>query len=81
MRLLAVPNWSFGRGPTLLGSFEDALAKADVKVHYARSDVDHNRTVTAFSGDEEAVDTALRSLCELAFGWIDMTHHQGVHPG
>ena len=80
MRLLAVPNWSFGRGPSILGSFQDALAAAGVAVHYAQSDPDHNRTVTAFSGEAHAVDAALRSLCELAFGWIDMTQHQGVHP-
>jgi glutamate formiminotransferase len=80
MRLLAVPNWSFGRGASLLGSFREALAEAGVTVHYAESDVDHNRTVTAFSGNAEAVVAALHRLCELAFGWIDMTEHHGVHP-
>lgn len=80
MRLLAVPNWSFGRGPSLLGSFQEVLEGAGVVVHYAQSDVDHNRTVTAFSGEVESVERALRRLCELAFGLIDMTQHEGVHP-
>lgn len=80
MRLLAVPNWSFGRGPSLLGSFQEVMFDAGVKVHYAQSDVDHNRTVTAFSGESEAVEKALWRLCELAFGMIDMNLHEGVHP-
>lgn len=80
MRLLAVPNWSFGRGASLLGSFQEILFDAGVTVHYAQSDVDHNRTVTAFSGDGDAVERALRGLCELAFGFIDMNLHEGVHP-
>lgn len=80
MRLLAVPNWSFGRGPSLLGSFQEVMLGAGVVVHYAESDVDHNRTVTAFSGEIDSVERALRRLCELAFGLIDMRQHDGVHP-
>ncbi|AIE85635.1 hypothetical protein [Fimbriimonas ginsengisoli] len=80
MRVLTVPNWSFGRGPSLLGSFQEELSTADVRVHYTVSDVDHNRTVTAFSGDVAAVESTLLRLCDLAFGWIDMRDHVGVHP-
>lgn len=80
MRLLAVPNWSFGRGPTLVGSFRDTLESYGLKVHFAEGDVDHNRTVTAFSGPPTVVATALLELAEMAFGFIDMRTHQGVHP-
>jgi glutamate formiminotransferase len=80
MRLLAVPNWSFGRNKHLLRLFQDALDDADVFVHYCQGDVDHNRTVTAFSGEPQAIETALHALCALAFDVIDLNRHVGVHP-
>ncbi len=80
MRLLTVPNWSFGRNQTLLRRFEQALTRPDIRVHYLQGDVDHNRTVTAFSGDEQPVLEALYELCEHAFETIDLERHVGVHP-
>jgi glutamate formiminotransferase len=80
MRILTIPNWSFGRDASLLDKFEEALALAGVTVHYAASDADHNRTVTAFSGELAQVETGLMALCELAFQFIDMRTHRGVHP-
>jgi glutamate formiminotransferase len=80
MRILAVPNWSFGRNTPLLNQFRATLAAADVVTHYCESDVDHNRTVTAFSGDELEIRETLLKLCELAFATIDLRHHIGVHP-
>jgi glutamate formiminotransferase len=80
MRLLAVPNWSFGRNTLLLDRFKQVLESADVVTHYCESDVDHNRTVTAFSGGEEEVRQTLLALCDLAFDSIDLRNHVGVHP-
>src|SRR5580658_1670894 len=80
MRLLAVPNWSFGRNQVLLRSFRDILESHALVIHYCAGDVDHNRTVTAFSGSEEAVGDALMDLCEVAFDVIDLNRHVGVHP-
>lgn len=80
MRLLTVPNWSFGREAGLLGRFESALASFGVGVHYVASDDDHNRTVTAFSGDVVQIEEALFALAEIAFPAIDMRLHRGVHP-
>lgn len=80
MRLLAVPNWSFGRNNVLLRQFNDVLADAQVIVHYCQGDVDHNRTVTAFSGEPSAVESAVLALCALAFETIDLNRHVGVHP-
>jgi len=80
MRILTVPNWSFGRGPSLLGSLKEAMAWAEVSVHYAASDYDHNRTVTAFSGTPAALEDALIRMAELVFGWVDLRGHDGVHP-
>jgi glutamate formiminotransferase len=80
MRLLAVPNWSFGRNTHLLRQFKDVLETADVFVHYCQGDVDHNRTVTAFSGEPEVVESTILTLCSLAFDTIDLNRHVGVHP-
>lgn len=80
MRVLTVPNWSFGRDSDLLSRFRETLEGRGLEVHSLQSDVDHNRTITAFSGDTEDVFAALERLCELAFDRIDLNRHVGVHP-
>ena len=80
MRLLTVPNWSFGRNTPLLHQFREVLSNPKVVVHYCQGDVDHNRTVTAFSGTPAALLEALVKLCDLAFDAIDLNRHLGVHP-
>jgi glutamate formiminotransferase len=80
MRVLTVPNWSFGRNRTLLRRFETILSRSDLKVHFLAGDVDHNRTVSAFSGEERPVLDALLELSAEAFDAIDLSHHMGVHP-
>ncbi|MFI5386808.1 MAG: hypothetical protein ACHQ50_11885 [Fimbriimonadales bacterium] len=80
MRVLTVPNWSFGRDGDLLNRFRETLEERGLSLHYLQGDVDHNRTVSAFSGEGEAVFGALERLCELAFDRIDLNHHVGVHP-
>ncbi len=79
-RLLTVPNWSFGRDRKLLLAFEETILRAGLRLHYCASDVDHNRTVSAFSGDPSRVFKTLSELCELAFDVIDLNRHVGVHP-
>lgn len=79
-RILTVPNWSFGRDRRLLSDVQDLLVAHDVRVHFARSDVDHNRTVTAFSGGADAVHRALISVAERVLPGIDLNRHVGVHP-
>ncbi len=80
MRVLTVPNWSFGRNKALLRRFESILTRSDLKVHFLESDMDHNRTVSAFSGEEKPVQEALLELAAEAFDTIDLNHHLGVHP-
>lgn len=80
MRLLAVPNWSFGPASGLLPSFRATLEALGVAIHYVQGDVDHNRTVTAFSGESDQVVEGLRRLMALAATSIDMNEHRGVHP-
>ena len=80
MKLLTVPNWSFGRDKDLLRLFEDLLTGWGLDVHFLESDVDHNRTVSAFSGEPERVFERLERLAEAAFERIDLNRHVGVHP-
>ena len=80
MRVLTVPNWSFGRDTDLLRKFEKVLDHRDLSVHYLQPDVDHNRTVSAFSGEFDLVEQKLFELAELAFDRIDLNRHTGVHP-
>jgi glutamate formiminotransferase len=80
MELLTVPNWSFGRDKDLLEIFNDLLDGWGLNIHFLESDVDHNRTVSAFSGEPELVFERLERLCEAAFERIDLQRHTGVHP-
>ena len=80
MRVLTVPNWSFGRDSALLRQFRDVLELHDLQIHYLKSDVDHNRSVSGFSGDSSTVRDALIDLCVLGFPRIDLNRHVGVHP-
>ena len=79
-RILCVPNWSEGRKPELLSSIHEVIEKNDVVFHFAGSDFDHNRTVTAFSGKPEDVKQTFFDLCEIILPGIDMQKHEGVHP-
>lgn len=78
--VLTIPNWSFGRNRFLRDRFQEILADPRLTVHYLQGDIDHNRTVTAFSGPFSAVEDALFDLATSAFEAIDLNHHLGVHP-
>lgn len=80
MRILTVPNWSFGRDSDLLRRFGEVLERTELDVHYLKGDVDHNRTVSAFSGESSSVFRTLIELARLALDRIDLNHHVGVHP-
>ena len=75
-----MPNWSFGRDRRLLAECRDVLASLALKVHYCESDVDHNRTVTAFSGDLDLVEKGFFLLSDMILPGIDLNRHAGVHP-
>ncbi len=80
MRVLTVPNLSFGRSSILLTRFDEILGSRNVKKHYLAGDVDHNRTVAAFSGEFDEVESTLFALAEVALPEIDLRHHEGQHP-
>ena len=80
MKVLAVPNWSFGRDNGLLRAMRDLLEEEGAEIHFLKGDVDHNRTVSAFSGSAEQVRAWLTKLAELALPSIDLNRHLGCHP-
>ncbi|MBC8064909.1 MAG: hypothetical protein H7Y17_08775 [Chlorobia bacterium] len=80
MRLLTVPNWSFGREKTLVRQFKEILSHPLVTLHYCAADVDHNRTVTAFSAEEDVLADRIMRLAMATFESIDLNKHIGVHP-
>lgn len=78
--LLTIPQWSLGRDRVLTSAVEDLIRGANVRFHYCRSDVDLNRTVTAFSGKPKHVVGTLFELCALYFDRIDLNRHVGAFP-
>lgn len=80
MPVLCVPNWSFGRERTVVREVKDLMAALPVRFHYCESDIDHNRTVTAFSGTPDKVESALFALADKILPTIDLNRHVGVHP-
>lgn len=80
MRILASPQWSFGRDRALLHEFEEILQLFRLDIHYLQSEHDHNRTVSTFSGDAVSVFEAMERLCVAALPRIDLQRHMGVFP-
>ncbi|MBS1717045.1 MAG: hypothetical protein JSS72_04870 [Armatimonadetes bacterium] len=74
------PNWSFGRNRFLAHRFGEILESSGVTVYYCQGDVDHNRTVTAYSGLPDQLEAVTMELAKEAFAAIDLNHHVGVHP-
>ncbi|HLO99317.1 MAG TPA: hypothetical protein VK171_12030 [Fimbriimonas sp.] len=79
VRALAVPNWSFYE-PELAARAERLLVAQGCRVHYCQGDIDHQRTVTGFSGPLATVSESLIKLCELLLPSIDLSGPHGVHP-
>lgn len=79
MRLLAVPNWSHA-DKELLNRMRFIAEVAGVKIHYWQGDVDHQRSVTAFSEHYDTVLATMLELAELVKGEVNLDGHRGVHP-
>ncbi len=80
MKVLTVPNWSIGRERSVVRQMRDILEAAPVTLHYCQPDIDHNRTVTAFSASKRQVKDTLLQLADLTLPAIDLQRHRGVHP-
>lgn len=73
-RVLTVPNFSTPILPDDLG------LPPWVTLHYAKGDVDHGRSVVAFSGKPDHVLMGLVSLTKNVLETIDLRTQSGVHP-
>lgn len=80
MSLLAIPNISEGRKPTLVKELRDAALSKAARVLDVHSDPVHNRSVFTLTGTHEELLEACVVLAELAASRIDLSDHQGVHP-
>jgi glutamate formiminotransferase len=77
--LESVPNFSEGRDAAVIGSLVEAVER-HAKVLDVHSDVDHNRSVITFVGEDEDVVDALVSVTAEASRLIDLRSHEGAHP-
>ncbi len=78
-RVVAVPNWSL-YDPSLCDRARQLLESRGLRVHYCQGDVDHQRSVTAFSGADSDVFESALALAELILPNIDLQLQKGVHP-
>ena len=78
-QILAVPNWSFF-DPQLCLGVRDILAGLPLQIHYVQGDVDHQRTVTAFSGRQDVVFEAMKLVAGHLLPNINLESQHGVHP-
>ncbi|MEI8283287.1 MAG: hypothetical protein WCG75_12840, partial [Armatimonadota bacterium] len=78
-KVVAIPNWSFFDSE-LCQEARKTAAELGLSIHYFKGDIDHERTVTAFSGDQDTVFRGMDQLCEVLLPKIDLKFQQGVHP-
>ncbi len=76
-----VPNFSEARRPEVVAQILEAIkGVAGARLLDYSSDLDHNRTVVTFVGDEQAVEYAAFAAIAKAAELIDMREHEGAHP-
>jgi glutamate formiminotransferase len=76
----AVPNFSEGRRPEVIGALVEAICAPGVQLLHQTSDWDHNRTVLTVAGAPDAVVEGLFRAVRVAAAQIDLFHHRGAHP-
>ena len=77
--LEAVPNFSEGRDPILIGLIGQELAER-ARLLDIHTDPDHNRSVFTLVGDDAEIVEALLAGVAVARARIDLRRHEGVHP-
>jgi glutamate formiminotransferase len=75
--LECVLNLSEGRNPTVIDTLRVAAGRSLRDLH---ADEFHNRSVLTLIHDSDALVHDVRALITSAFGSLDLTHHEGVHP-
>jgi glutamate formiminotransferase / 5-formyltetrahydrofolate cyclo-ligase len=79
MPLVAVPNFSEGRNPRVIGSLEATLG-CHARILNRHSDTQHNRAVFTMAADPAKLVEALVAGAAHALDLIDLRSHQGLHP-
>ena len=77
--LIAIPNVSEGRDPTLVHDLSTALEEGGSRVLDIHSDRVHNRSVFTIVGSDEDLIASTARLARASRA-IDLTTHAGVHP-
>jgi glutamate formiminotransferase len=77
--LEAVPNFSEGRDPVLIGLIGRELAER-ARLLDVHADPDHNRSVFTLVGDDVEIVDSLLAAIAVARARIDLRKHEGVHP-
>jgi glutamate formiminotransferase len=76
-----VPNFSEGRNIETIRAIEKEIKSVEgVILVDQSSDIDHNRSVFTFVGEDVAVGEAILRAATTAVKCVDMGFHQGVHP-
>lgn len=78
--LEAVPNFSEGRDPAIVGAIVHAMREAGADVLDVHVDGDHNRSVLTLVGTPQVVEDAALAGARVAVEHIDLRRHRGVHP-
>lgn len=76
----AVPNFSEGRRPEVIGRLVEAIQAPGVFLLHQTSDAEHNRTVLTVAGPPEAVLKGLFRAVRVAAQEINLFTQRGVHP-
>ena len=78
--LMAVPNFSEGRDPTIVEAIVEAMRAAGAEILDWSADADHHRCVVTAVGSPETVESAALAGARVAITRIDLNRHCGVHP-
>jgi len=79
MPLVAVPNFSEGRSPRVIGALEATLS-SHARVLNRHYDAQHNRCVFTMAAEPAELVEALVAGAAHALDLIDLRSHQGLHP-
>jgi glutamate formiminotransferase / 5-formyltetrahydrofolate cyclo-ligase len=75
--LLAVPNVSEGRDPTVVAALAAAF---DARLLNLHSDPDHHRSVFTLAGAPGELSSAVVAGARAAVEAVDLARHEGIHP-
>ncbi|MBR9989906.1 MAG: glutamate formimidoyltransferase [Gemmatimonadetes bacterium] len=76
----AVPNFSEGRDPAVVGAIVQAMRAEGADILDWSADADHHRSVVTLVGSPQVVENAAVAAARVALERIDLNRHEGVHP-